>query len=35
MIACEQLGRRCLAMEIDPGYCDVIRARWEAFTGGS
>jgi DNA modification methylase len=34
LIAAEQLGRRCFAVEIDPGYVDVIRRRWEAFTGG-
>ena len=33
MIACEQLGRRCRMMEIDPHYCDVIIDRWETFTG--
>lgn len=33
LIACEQLGRRCLTMEIDPQYCDVIIARWERLTG--
>lgn len=33
LIAAEQLGRRCYGMEIDPIYCDVIIARWEAFTG--
>ena len=33
MIACEQLGRKCRMMEIDPHYCDVIIDRWEAFTG--
>jgi DNA modification methylase len=33
VIACEQTGRTCYAMEIDPQYCDVILARWEAFTG--
>lgn len=31
--ASEQLGKRCLAMEIDPGYCDVAIARWETLTG--
>lgn len=34
LIACEQLGRRCFAVEIDPAYCDVIRDRYEAFTRG-
>jgi DNA modification methylase len=34
LIACEQLGRRCLAVELDPGYCDVIRRRYEEFAGG-
>lgn len=33
LIACEQLGRDALLMEIDPAYCDVIVARWEGFTG--
>ena len=33
LIACEQLGRKCLTMEIDPAYCDVIIARWERLTG--
>lgn len=33
LIACEQLGRRCLTMELDPHYCDVIVKRWEALTG--
>ena len=32
MIACEQLGRRCFAMEIEPKYCDVIVERWETYT---
>lgn len=34
MIACEQLGRKCYMMEMDPHYCDVIIERWENFTGG-
>lgn len=33
LIACEQLGRRCYMMELDPKYCDVIIDRWETFTG--
>ncbi len=32
-IACEQMGRDAYLMELDPGYCDVIVARWEALTG--
>jgi len=32
-IACEQLGRRCYMMEIDPEYCEVIMQRWEELTG--
>ena len=33
LIACEQLGRRCRMVELDPVYCDVIVDRWEKFTG--
>ena len=33
LIACEQLGRKCRAMELDPKYCDVIIKRWETLTG--
>ena len=33
LIACEQTGRRCYMMEIDPRYCQVIVDRWEAYTG--
>ncbi|WP_298578730.1 DNA modification methylase [uncultured Olegusella sp.] len=33
LIACEQTNRRCLTMELDPHYCDVIIQRWEEFTG--
>jgi DNA modification methylase len=33
LIAAEQLGRRCYAIEIEPKYVDVAIARWEAFTG--
>lgn len=33
IIAAEQLGRRCYAMELEPAYCDVIVTRWENLTG--
>lgn len=33
LITCEQLGRRCYMMELDPKYCDVIIKRWETLTG--
>ena len=33
LIACEQLSRRCRAVEIEPRYCDVSLRRWAAFTG--
>jgi DNA modification methylase len=33
LMACEQLGRTCYMMELDPRYCDVIVKRWETFTG--
>ncbi len=33
IIACEQLGRKCLAMEIDPGYVAVSIQRWADATG--
>jgi DNA modification methylase len=33
LIATEQSGRRGFAMESDPLYCDVIVARFEAFSG--
>ena len=33
VIACERMKRRCLAMELDPKYVDVVVARWEKFTG--
>ena len=33
LIACEQLGRKCYMMELDPKYCDVIVKRWETLTG--
>ena len=33
LIACEQMDRRCMMMEYDPHYADVIVDRWEQFTG--
>ncbi len=35
LIAAERLGRRCLAVEISPRYCDLIVRRWIAFVGES
>ena len=32
LIACEQLGRSCRMMELDPKYVDVIIHRWETLT---
>ncbi len=32
LIACENLGRRCFAVEVEPSYCDVIRQRYADFT---
>ena len=32
LIASEQLNRKCLMMEIDPEYCNVIIDRWEKYT---
>lgn len=33
LIAAEQSGRRCFAMECDPATCDLAVMRWEQFTG--
>lgn len=33
LIACEQLGRSCYTMELDPKYCDVIVRRYMQVTG--
>lgn len=33
LIAAEQVGRKCYAIEIEPKYCDVIVKRWENLTG--
>jgi DNA modification methylase len=33
LIACEQLGRRCRGVEIDPSYCSVTLQRYADLTG--
>lgn len=33
LMACEQTKRRCLMIELDPKYCQVIIDRWEKLTG--
>lgn len=33
IIACEQLGRRGAAVELDPFYCSSIIDRWQKLTG--
>jgi DNA modification methylase len=35
IIAAEQTGRRCYAMELSPPYVDVAVRRWQQFTGKS
>lgn len=33
LIACEMEARKCVGLELEPKYVDVIVHRWEAFTG--
>jgi DNA modification methylase len=33
LLAAEQEGRRCIGVELDPGYCDVTVERWEKLSG--
>ena len=33
LLACEQTGRKCRMVEIEPHYCEVILSRWEEITG--
>jgi DNA modification methylase len=33
-MAAERTGRTCFAVELEPRYCDMIVARWEALAGG-
>lgn len=32
LVAAETVNRRCFAMEISPGFCDLIVKRWETMT---
>lgn len=34
VVACEQTGRHCACVELDPHYASVIVDRWEKLTGG-
>jgi len=31
LIACEELGRYCYGIELDPAYCDMIVDRWQRY----
>ena len=33
IIACEQTGRKCRAVEVSPAYCAVAIQRWVDVTG--
>jgi DNA modification methylase len=33
LLAAEQTNRCCLAVELDPEYCQVVISRWEKLTG--
>jgi DNA modification methylase len=33
VIAAERTGRRCCALELDPGYVDTAICRWQTLTG--
>ncbi len=35
LIVCEQLGRKCRAVELDPIYAAVTIERWHLLTGGA
>lgn len=35
LMAAEQIGRECRAMELSEVFCDVIVKRWQQFTGDS
>jgi DNA modification methylase len=31
LVAAERTGRTCFAVELEPRYCDIVLARWEAL----
>lgn len=33
LMACENKNRKCIAIELEPKYCDVIIRRWQEVTG--
>ena len=33
LVAAEMLGRRCLGLELDPRYAQLVIDRWQALTG--
>jgi DNA modification methylase len=33
LVACEQAGRRCAAIELEPRHVQTAIERWERFTG--
>ena len=33
ILAAEDLGRRCFAMEVEPSYCDIALSMFEERTG--
>ncbi len=33
ILAAQKTGRRCYAIELDPGYVDVAIRRWQSYTG--
>jgi DNA modification methylase len=33
IIACEQTGRVCYAIELNPAYVDLAVKRWQDYTG--
>lgn len=33
LLACEQTKRKCVAIELDPKYCQTVIERWQQLTG--